>query len=109
MKYNKFVILSESPVKENGTARIKCAPCECHFELVTEGSKCFGGGMFIEKPEKKELMLYGKSVDYGEPQFLGWNALKLDKKYGGWTIVYVKDIEKIQSAVRVDITNQITF
>lgn len=110
MRYNKFVILSESDTKEGGEARIKCAPCEFHLELIEKGAKCFGGGMYIEKPEKSELLLYGKSVDYGEPQFYGWNSLvMLDKKYEGWKIVYVKNIEDLNHAVRVDLTNKIIF
>lgn len=46
MRYNKFVILSESDMKKGGEARIKCAPCEFHFELIEKDAKCFGGGMY---------------------------------------------------------------
>lgn len=110
MLYNKFVIVSNSPTKANGDAYIKCAPCTSHFELIDKEDRCFGGGMYIEKPEKSELLLYGKSVDYGEPQFYGWNSLTmLDKKYKGWKIVYVKNIEDLNHAVRVDLTNKIIF
>lgn len=108
--YNKFVILSKSPTKTDKDAHIRCALCDCHFELVGKEDKCFGGGMFIEKPEKFELILYGKSVDYGEPQFYGWKSLTmLDKKYEGWKIVYVKNIEDFGHAIHVDLTNKIIF
>ena len=110
MLYKKFVILAKSPDKKNEVAEIKCAPCECHFELVPEGYRCFGGGMYIENESKKELLLYGVSIDYGEPQFLGWKELKmLEEKYKGWSIVYVKNIEDLHNTVRVDITKKISF
>lgn len=110
MLYNKFVILAKSPDKKNEVAGIKCAQCEYHFELVPEGCRCFGGGMYIENESKKKLLLYGASVDYGEPQFLGWKELMmLEEKYKGWSIRYVKNIEDLHNAVRVDITKKITF
>jgi hypothetical protein len=110
MLYNKFIIAAKSHDKENEIAEIKCAQCECHFELVPNGYACFGGGLYIENEKKKELMMYGKSVDYGEPQFFGWKGLKmLNDKYRDWTIVYVKNIDDIQHAVKVDITKKITF
>lgn len=109
MKYNKFVVVSKSPVKNGATALIKCQPCEFHYEIVGDNEKCFGGGMFIENVDKGELLLYGKSSDFGEPVLIGWDKLVLDRKYEKWTIIYVKNIESISKAVRLNLTKQITF
>lgn len=109
MKYNKFVVVSKSPEKTGAEAVIKCQPCEFHFELIGDNEKCFGGGMFIENVDKGELLLHGRSVDYGEPQFFGWDKLKLDRKYEGWTIIYVKDMDLFNKSVRLNLTKQITF
>lgn len=109
MLYNKFVVVSESFNKAGATAIIRCQPCECHFELVHDNEKCFGGGRFIENANKKELMFHSKSIDYGEPDFLGWDKLVLDSKYKDWNIVYVRNIEDYAHAIRIDITKKITF
>lgn len=107
MLYRKFVIIAKSPDKKNEVAEIKCAPCEYHFELVPEGYRCFGGGMYAENETKKELLLYGCSVDYGVPQFSGWKEIKmLDEKYNEWSIIYAKNIEDLRSTVKVDITKK---
>lgn len=37
------------------------------------------------------------------------DKLKLNRKYEGWTIIYVKDMDLFNKSVRLNLTKQITF
>lgn len=62
---NKFVV---TQIKKTGEYRFKLsASVELHLELVDDRESCLGGGWFYLDKEKKILLLYKKSQDYGRP------------------------------------------
>lgn len=64
---NKFVIIKNM----NNEFVLRYANIDFHKMMVHAGDECFGGGMFdFENVNGKEtLTLYGRSEDFGKPQF----------------------------------------
>lgn len=58
MLHSKFIV-------ENGDIII--GKVEFHKELVTDKSKVRGGGLFQLSDDKKTILFFGKSFDFGEP------------------------------------------
>jgi hypothetical protein len=75
----KFVIVKDS----QGELTIRLSNCvECHFELVSKGYTCVGGGHF--HLEDNNIYLYGTSIDYDTPSL---EAIKtaLENTLSSWS------------------------
>lgn len=62
---NKFVIVKNM----NNEFVLRYANIDFHKMMVHAGDEYFGGGMFFFNDEKNQMELYGKSEDFGAPQF----------------------------------------
>lgn len=58
MRVQKFIIVG---------GKFRCGYVVMHSDLLNPGEVCQGGGMFYIDQEKKEVVLYGKSIDFGAP------------------------------------------
>jgi len=67
MRLPKYIIIR----KKNGAYRFVFGYVELHFELLDdwtdECDKVMGGGFWRIDYEKKQIVLHGKSSDYGRP------------------------------------------
>lgn len=63
--YPKFIIVSQ-PKEMRGYLRM--GMCINHKDLVNGYEKVHGGGWFLRDDEKKSIILYGSSGDFGEPK-----------------------------------------
>lgn len=64
--YPKFIIAAR-PGTTGGFLRMGMA--YNHKDLVIGYEKVYGGGWWSRNDEKKEIILYGSSGDYGSPKF----------------------------------------
>ena len=62
----KFIIVSQ-PGKVKGLLRMGMV--SNHRDLVEGYEKVHGGGWWMRDDEKKEIVLYGSSGDFGSPDF----------------------------------------
>ena len=60
-----------------------------HKELVTGYGKTHGGGWFHKDDLRKVMTLYGRSGDYGEPDFRFLDRIPSELK--GYSFVYTPD------------------
>ena len=60
-----------------------------HKELVKGYAKTHGGGWFHKDDDKKVMTLYGRSGDYGEPDFRFLDRIPSELK--GYSFVYAPD------------------
>ena len=65
----------------------------CHAELIypnEQGSVAVkGGGVVEEDPEEHKLILSGKSIQYGHPDFSKEiTEISVGKAFEGWGIIY---------------------
>ena len=73
MRLPKYLIIR----KKDGTYRFVFGHVELHFELLDdwtdECDKVMGGGFWKIDSEKKQIILHGKSTDYGRPTLDAFN------------------------------------
>lgn len=62
---NKYVLVK----RNDGKICMRYANTDFHKNMVLYGDTCLGGGMFTFDDENNEMKLWGKSDDFGEPQF----------------------------------------
>lgn len=84
----KFVLIE----KENNVAEIRLFNVEVHSDLVHEGEKCLGGGFFKFKEDKKQVIMWDKSHDFGYPQFENREIVCYDDDWEGFNFYYVPDL-----------------
>lgn len=85
--YPKFIIVT-SPGETEGFLRMGMAIN--HKDLIVEYEKVHGGGWWSKNDEKKEIILYGSSGDYGHPDFRFLNVI--ERKYIDYTFIYTPHI-----------------
>ena len=73
MRLPKYLIIR----KKDGTYRFVFGHVELHFELLDDWTdecyKVMGGGFWKIDPDKKQIILHGKSTDYGRPTLDAFN------------------------------------
>lgn len=87
MKVNKFVLVQ----KEEGVTEIRFGCVEVHDDLVHEGEKCLGGGLFKVKEDTRQVLMWDKSHDFGYPKF-GGRLIVSDDKLKGFLFYYLPDL-----------------
>ena len=68
-KYPKYVLLHNDRTDE---LFLKFGCVEFHKDLISESDKddgwrCMGGGLFKPDFDRREIVLYGRSTDFGKP------------------------------------------
>ena len=63
-----------------------------HYELAKGYGKMYGGGWYEKDDEKKTMLLYGASGDYGEPalEFLS----RIPRSLKGYAFYYATDLDE---------------
>lgn len=87
MKVNKFVLVQ----KEEGVTEIRLGCVEVHCDLLRENEKCLGGGFFKVKEDKRQVLMWDKSHDFGYPKFGGRSFVSNDK-LKGFSFYYLPDL-----------------
>lgn len=77
----KFIITGD------GTLRLGMV--NRHFELLKPGEKCLGGGYYELDYLSHRMLLSGVSTDFGAPEWMCIEKLKVSAYYQGLSIVYV--------------------
>ncbi len=97
----KFILVSEPGSPLLGT--LVYGKVGQHKELVQGYVKVHGGGWYLKDDEKKTMLLYGSSGDYGAPRLSFLNRIPRELK--GYRFLYspdwgkttaVLDLEEIQ-------------
>ena len=94
MKVNKFVLIDRG----NDTTEIRFGCVEMHSDLVSGNEKCTGGGMYAVRKDRKQILLYDKSYDYGYPHFGGRTVIDreafddLEAEWSGYKFYNLPDI-----------------
>ncbi|MBO4634746.1 MAG: hypothetical protein J5669_05185 [Bacteroidales bacterium] len=60
-----------------------------HKDLVKGYVRVHGGGWYYKDDIKKQMSLYGRSGDYGEPQFCFLDRIPAELR--GYTFTYMED------------------
>lgn len=66
MKLPKYILIEKKP----GELELIFGFVEFHFELLPKDcpdKNCKGGGFWRFNPKEKQIILYGRSTDYGSP------------------------------------------
>lgn len=87
MRFNKFVLVE----RKDGSAEIRLACVENHCDMLDKGETCLGGGLFKVNKERKQVVMWDKSFDFGYPKFAERNVC-LDDDYEGYDFYYVPDL-----------------
>lgn len=82
---NKFVLIE----KPDNCAELVLGDVEFHRNLLWKGQKCLGGGFFKVKEDNRQIIMWGKSDDYGYPKFKG------NQCYADWEILEINGIDAI--------------
>ena len=85
--HSKFIIVSRPDSSLAGT--LVYGKVGSHRELVEGYVKIHGGGWYDKDDEKKTMLLYGSSGDYGEPRLDFLNRIPSELK--GYTFLYSSD------------------
>lgn len=72
-----------------------------HKELLYGDKTCYGGGYCYVIPHEKTFLMYGKSTDYGAPQFDKFTNFEGTPD---WKFIYKNDINDEEETV-IDTTN----
>ena len=83
MSYPKFIIT------QNGHFRLGMV--DQHKELLQAGDICYGGGYYEFDYIANELLLHGKSYDFGKPKWNELSTLHIPEVYRGLRLVYQYD------------------
>ena len=71
-----------------------------HKDLLQSDDMCIGGGFYEFDYVSNRLLLYGRSYDFGSPQWQYIDILKMPSAFRGLTVFYeeeaVSDLLKIE-------------
>lgn len=81
--YPKFIIASKPGTLKG---RLRMGMVNQHKDLIIDYEKVHGGGWWAKNEEKKQIILYGESGDYGHPDFRFLDMIP--KEYEGYTFIY---------------------
>lgn len=81
---NPKFIIAVRPGENRGSLRLGMVIN--HKDLVIGYEKVRGGGWWARDDEKKELILYGSSCDYGSPDFRFMN--RMPREFVDYTVIY---------------------
>lgn len=103
---NKFVIVKNKYQEYI----LRYANIDYHYQMVYENDECFGGGMFYLNEEKNQMELYGRSEDFGVPQFDKIKEkIHIDEELQGMKIVLCAINRKNWTNEYEDLTNKFIF
>lgn len=103
---NKFVIIKN----KHNEYILRYANIDFHKMLVHDGDECFGGGMFWFDEDKNTMELYGKSEDFGIPQFDKIkDKIHIDEELQGMKIVLCTINRKNWTNKYEDLTKKFIF
>ena len=103
---NKYVIVKDT--KEN-KVYMRFANTDFHYMLVMNGERCLGGGMFNFDEEKNEMKLFGRSSDFGAPNFDEIKEkIHTDEDLEGMRIIFGGAYPSLEEQ-REDITEKFIF
>lgn len=106
---NKFVLITDSNTYPE-ECQLRIGNVQCHFELVGNNEKCYGGGFFLIDYNKKTIKFYGKSIDYGNPQFEKFKIFYLSNEFQEFKILWLGlDISDVSKVKEQDITSKIKW
>jgi len=83
----KFLLLSDPQTPLIGTF-VYGMVCQ-HKELISGYQKTHGGGWYHKDDQRKIMTLYGRSGDYGDPDFRFLD--RIPSELQGYTFVYSPD------------------
>jgi len=92
--YPKFIIVSQ-PKEMKGYLRMGI--CINHKDLVIGYEKVHGGGWYMIDEEKKSVVLYGSSGDYGEPMFCFLDMI--DRRFKDYSFWYASSMSATQNPI----------
>lgn len=102
---NKYIL-----VKNHKDYIMKFANTDFHRDMVGNNDIVFGGGMFTLDYEKEEMLLWGKSSDYGAPRFNEIeDKIHTDEDMSGWKIILGNIYPSLEEEQRLDITDRFIF
>lgn len=84
----KFVLIE----RPNNEAEIRLFNVEMHCDLVRNGEKCLGGGFWKFDDDKKQIVMWDKSFDFGYPKFEGKKIICYDEDWEDFEFYYVYDL-----------------
>ena len=102
----KYIIVKD----DEGRYVMRFANVDFHFNLVEKTDKrIFGGGMYTDNDETKEMLLWGRSSDYGEPKFGEVTGkIHTDSDLEGYKIILGNIYPSLEEN-RTDITSKFIF
>lgn len=102
---NKYVIVKE---KDNRIV-MRYANTDYHKGMVGKNETCIGGGMFDFDDDGKEMKLWGKSDDFGAPDFAKIKGkIHADEDLAGTRIVLGNIYPSLEEHTK-DITDKFIF
>lgn len=102
---NKYILVKD----DNDHYIMRFANIDFHSQMVEKNDKVFGGGMFTLNRDLNEMILWGRSSDFGEPRFSEiTDKIHTDYDLDGWKIILGNIYPSLEEN-RTDITDKFIF